>query len=189
MYGEEEIRQAIGRASEVVAGLAAQASAIGALGAAIVATLEAGRVVYTAGNGGSAAEALHLAEELSGRYQADRRALAGQSLVADSTALTCIANDYGFESIFSRQVEAFGRAGDLLVLFTTSGNSGNLIKAREAAVERGVRVACLSGRDGGQLAGQCDFEVIVNCEVTAHIQEAHQVILHQLLECVEAHYV
>lgn len=189
MYNTEHIRAAIEESASVIAGLTSIADAIAGLGSVIIDTLESGGAVLTAGNGGSAAEALHLAEELSGRYKADRRGLAGVSLVSDSTALTCIANDYGFDEIFARQVSAVGRPGDLLVLFTTSGNSTNLIRAREVASDKGIRVACLSGRDGGKLAGKCDVEIIVKSDSTEHIQEAHQVVMHQLLECVEDHYV
>ncbi len=151
----------------------------------VVDVLQSGGKVLTAGNGGSAAEAMHMAEELSGRYKADRRSLAAVSLVADGTALTCIGNDYGFESIFSRQVEGLGSAGDLLVLFSTSGSSDNISKALAAARVAGLRVLSILGRDGGDIKGLSDVEVIVPHWETAHIQEAHQVILHQMLELVE----
>ena len=155
--------------------------------ALLVGTLRAGGKVLAAGNGGSAAEAMHLAEELSGRYRADRRALPGLALCADGTAMTCIGNDFGFDDVFSRQVEAFGAAGDLLALFTTSGRSENLLRAARAARARGVRVLSFVGRGGGALAPLSDVALDVpDAEGSAHVQEAHQVLLHALLESVEA---
>ena len=155
--------------------------------AAALGALRAGRKVLAAGNGGSAAEAMHLAEELSGRYHADRRALPGLALCADGTALTCIGNDFGFADVFARQVEAFGAEGDVLALFTTSGNSENLLRAARAARARGVRVLAFAGRGGGALAPLSDVLLDVpDAGTSAHVQEAHQVLLHALLERVEA---
>ena len=153
----------------------------------VVGALRAGRKVLAAGNGGSAAEAMHLAEELSGRYHADRRALPGLALCADGTALTCIGNDFGFADVFARQVEAFGAEGDVLALFTTSGRSENLLRAARAARARGVRVLAFTGRGGGPLAPLADVLLDVpDADASAHVQEAHQVLLHALLEHVEA---
>ncbi len=152
----------------------------------LVATLRAGGKVLTAGNGGSAAEAMHMAEELSGRYKGNRRSLPGIALTADGTALTCIGNDYGFDEVFSRQVEGLGAPGDLLVLFSTSGRARNLSRALEAARSRGMRILALLGRDGGPLHGLADAEILAPGAATENIQEAHQVILHLLLEAVES---
>ena len=152
---------------------------------AMIAALKAGGKILTAGNGGSAAEALHMAEELVGRFRGDRISLPAVSLVADCTALTCIGNDYGFDHIFSRQVEGLGAEGDVLVVFSTSGQSENLNKAVEMATSKGVTTIALLGRDGGALAGKTDFEVVVNGQSTEHIQEAHQVVLHLILAEVE----
>jgi D-sedoheptulose 7-phosphate isomerase len=179
------MRAGIVESAGVVAGLAKDVRALDAMAGLLVATLERGGAVLTAGNGGSAAEAMHMAEELSGRYKSNRRALPGVALCADGTALTCIANDFGYESVFSRQVEALGRAGDTLVVFSTSGNSPCLVRAVESARRRRMRVAALLGRGGGALAGQADAELIVGSAVTARIQEAHQVVVHLLLEAVE----
>lgn len=151
----------------------------------LVSTLRAGGAVLTAGNGGSAAEAMHMAEELSGRYKADRPALPGLALTADGTALTCIANDFGYDAVFARQVEGLGRPGDLLVLFSTSGKAPNLSRALRQAHAKGLRVLSILGRDGGPLAGLADAEVTVPVQETEHVQEAHQVILHLLLGAVE----
>jgi len=149
-------------------------------------TLGQGGKVLTAGNGGSAADAMHMAEELTGRYRGDRRSLPGIALTADGTLLTCIANDYGYDEVFARQIEGLGRPGDLLVLFSTSGKARNLSRALETAQTIGLRVLALLGRDGGPLAGQADVEVIVPAQQTERIQEVHQIILHLLLEAVEA---
>jgi len=152
---------------------------------AIADALQEGGKVLTAGNGGSAADALHLAEELTGRYKNDRRALPAIALAADATALTCIGNDFGFDRIFSRQVEALGAPGDILVLFTSSGNSQNLILALEEAKARGVRTVALLGRGGGKLKGRADVEWIVPSASGARVQELHGWALHVILEVVE----
>src|SRR5476651_724194 len=148
--------------------------------------LLAGGKVLTAGNGGSAADALHLCEELVGRYKDNRRALPAISLAADGTTLTCIGNDYGFDRIFARQIEALGQPGDLLVLFTTSGNSPNLLLALEAARAQNMAAITLSGRGGGKLAGLADAEWIVTSAIGARVQELHSWALHVILEVVEA---
>lgn len=174
-------------AARAVASLARIAPAFEEAAALVVGALRAGRKVLAAGNGGSAAEAMHLAEELSGRYHADRRALPGLALCADGTALTCIGNDFGFADVFARQVEAFGAEGDVLALFTTSGNSENLLRAARAARARGVLVLAFAGRGGGALAPLSDVLLDVpDAATSAHVQEAHQVLLHALLERVEA---
>jgi D-sedoheptulose 7-phosphate isomerase len=152
----------------------------------VVAVLRKGNKILTAGNGGSAADALHMAEELVGRYRSNRRALPGICLAADATALTCIANDFGFDHIFSRQIEALGQAGDLLAVFSTSGQSSNLVKAAEAARSRGVKVLAFLGKDGGPLAQQADFCWIVPSQNTARIQELHTWAMHVILDGVEA---
>lgn len=154
----------------------------------LVGTLEAGGKVLAAGNGGSAAEAMHLAEELVGRFRNNRRSLPGVALTADGTALTCIGNDFGFDEVFSRQIEGLGAEGDLLVLFSTSGRAANLTRAVQAARTRRMRVLLILGRDGGPLAGRGDCELLVQCRDTERIQEAHQVLLHVLLEGVEQHF-
>ena len=151
----------------------------------LVDTLLQGGKVLTAGNGGSAAEAMHMAEELTGRYKANRRSLPGIALTADGTALTCIANDFGYDEVFARQVEGLGRPGDLLVLFSTSGAAPNLARAIVQARANGLRVLALLGRDGGPLAGLADVEIIVPAQRTERIQEVHQILLHLLLEAVE----
>jgi D-sedoheptulose 7-phosphate isomerase len=165
--------------------LAKQEDAFQRIAAAAVATLRAGGKVLACGNGGSAADAMHLAEELVGRYRSNRRSLPAVSLAADGTALTCIANDFGFEDVFSRQVEGLADKGDLLVCFSTSGNSPNILRALDAAKSKGAKSVALLGKDGGKARGKADFEIIVASSDTARIQEAHTLIVHALLEVIE----
>lgn len=152
-------------------------------------SLMAGKKLLAAGNGGSAADALHLCEELVGRYKNNRRAFPAICLSADGTALTCIGNDFGFEEIFARQVEALGEAGDVLVLFTSSGNSANQIKALQVAKSRDMQVVVLAGCGGGKLKGLADAEWIVPSKIGARVQELHSWALHVILEVVEARLV
>ncbi len=182
----DAITRRIEESAVLIAGLTAQAAVIQAAAELMVGALREGHTILTAGNGGSAAEALHMAEELTGRYRADRRALPGLSLCADVTALTCIGNDYGFDAVFSRQVEGHGRPGDVLVLFSTSGRAANLKAAAEAARARQIHVLGVLGRDGGALKALGDINLIVPGTATERIQEAHQVILHLLLDAVDA---
>ena len=140
--------------------------------------------VMTCGNGGSASDAMHLAEELIARFQKNRRALAAIAL-CDPTAITCAANDFGFEQIFSRQVEGLANAGDVLIVFTTSGNSPNVLRALEAAKKQGVRTAGFLGRDGGKAAAMCDIPIIVPAQTSARIQEGHKVLYHVLCAWVD----
>lgn len=152
----------------------------------IGAALHAGRKLLICGNGGSAADAQHLAAELTGRFETERRAYPAIALTTDSSALTAIGNDYGFDRVFSRQVEALAQPGDLLLVISTSGNSANLVTATEAAQTRGVRVIGLLGRDGGALGRSVDLPLVVGVPRTARIQEAHLVILHLLCTLFEA---
>ena len=154
----------------------------------LVQALESGGTVLTCGNGGSAAEALHLAEELSGRYRTNRPALRGLSLRADPTALTCIANDFGFDHVFARQVEALGRPGDLLVVFSTSGRSANLVRALHVARDRGLATLGLLGGEGGACLALCDHAVVVHGVDGAGVQEVHQMVMHMLCEACEARF-
>lgn len=155
-------------------------------GDAIISCLRKGNKLLTCGNGGSAADALHLSEELVGRYRVDRPPLPAICLNSDVTALTCIANDYGYDEIFARQVRALGKQGDLLVGFTTSGNSPNVLAAFRQAKGQGLETILLSGRDGGKARETCDHEIIVPTQTTARIQEVHTFILHQWLEVIDA---
>jgi len=165
--------------------LATQEDVFQQVAAAAVAALKSGGKVLTCGNGGSAADAMHLAEELVGRYRGNRRPLAAISLNADATMLSCIGNDYGFDEVFSRQVEGLANKDDLLVCFSTSGNSGNILRALEAAKSKGVKSVALLGKGGGKAKGKADLEMIIANTDSGRIQEAHTLILHALLEVIE----
>jgi len=171
--------------ASTIASLAAHVDDIAAIADSVVDSLRRGKKVLTAGNGGSAAEALHMSEELIGRFRGNRRALPAIALVADCTALTCIGNDFGFDEIFSRQIDGLAEPGDVLLLFSTSGTAENLSRALVRGRAAGMKTVCLLGRDGGALAGSGDLEIIVEADATERIQEAHQVILHLLLDAVE----
>jgi len=144
-----------------------------------------GNKLLTCGNGGSAADALHLSEELIGRYKVNRRPLPSLCLNADATAITCICNDYGYEQVFSRPLLALGSAGDVLVGFSTSGNSVNVIEAIKAASQKKITTILLTGRDGGIARSIADHSIIVPSETIARIQEIHTLILHQWLEILD----
>ena len=169
----------------VLALVANQAATVERIATQVRDALFAGGKLYTAGNGGSATDAQHLAEELIARYRKNRRALPAIALTADSSVLTCIGNDFGFESLFSRQVEALIGPGDILLVFSTSGNSPNIVAALRAAKERGGTTIALLGKDGGACRGLADYELIVASENTARIQEAHLQVLHYVCEVVE----
>lgn len=140
--------------------------------------------VLIAGNGGSACDAMHFAEEFTGRFHKDRKALPVISLT-DSSHITCVGNDYGFDEIFARGVEAYGQDNDLFIGISTSGNSQNIIKAFEKAKKLGMITFALLGKDGGKLKGKCDYELIVPGQTTDRIQEVHMLILHSIIEEVE----
>lgn len=151
----------------------------------LVDCLKAGGKVLSAGNGGSHCDAMHFAEELSGRYRDNRPAL-GALAISDPSHITCVGNDYGFEFIFSRQVEALGRAGDVFLGISTSGNSGNILAAAKAAKERGMKVILLMGKDGGKMKGLADAEIIVpHFGYADRIQEIHIKFIHALIDHVE----
>ena len=183
--GSEQIRAQLQSSADTILALDLQVEGIARSAALLIATLRQGGAVLTAGNGGSAAEAMHMAEELTGRFRSNRRSLPGISLNADGTLLTCIGNDFGFDAIFSRQIEGLGRSGDVLVLFSTSGHARNLRKALEVAKSRNMRVIGLLGRDGGNLAGASDIEILVQGPSTERIQEAQQVVMHIWLQAIE----
>lgn len=170
---------------ELFARLDALAPEVQAAGRLMAEALRRGRKIMFCGNGGSAADSQHLAAELTGRFIHDRRPLAAMALSTDSSALTCIGNDYSFAEVFSRQVEGLGQAGDVLVGISTSGRSANVIKAVEAARGRDMQVIGLLGRDGGALKALCDVAIVVPSPTTARIQEAHILIGHTLCGLIE----
>ena len=148
-------------------------------------SMSSGHKLMLCGNGGSAADSQHLAAEFTGRFIKDRKPLAALALSTDSSALTCIANDYSFEEVFYRQVVGLGAAGDCLLAISTSGNSRNVVRAVEAARSLRLRTIGLLGRDWGQLAKLCEVAIVVPSLSTARIQEAHIMIGHTLCGMVE----
>lgn len=161
------------------------AAPVQAAGCVASGALLAGHKLMFCGNGGSAADSQHLASELTGRFIKDRRPLAAMALSTDSSALTCIGNDYAFDEVFARQVAALGRSGDVLVAISTSGNSRNVVRAVEEARSAGMQVIGLLGREGGVLKAMCDVPIVVPSQVTARIQEAHILIGHTLCGLIE----
>lgn len=150
----------------------------------MVKTIQTGGRILSCGNGGSMCDSMHFVEELTGRYRKDRRPLAAMSM-GDASHITCVANDYGYEFIFSRHVEAWGRKGDVLLAISTSGNSQNVILAVEAAKKAGMSVIGLLGKTGGKLKAMVDYPIVVECDVTDRIQEVHIKIIHNFIEGIE----
>jgi D-sedoheptulose 7-phosphate isomerase len=151
----------------------------------VVETLKSGGKILLCGNGGSAADAQHIAAELTGRYKTERRGLAGIALTTDTSALTAIGNDYGYDAVFSRQAEALCNAGDLLIGISTSGNSKNVINAMNTAKELGAKTLALCGRDGGEMAKIANFSLVVPDSDTPRIQEMHILIGHILCQAID----
>ena len=152
----------------------------------ISAVLKSGGKLLIFGNGGSSADAQHIAGELVNRFLLERRALPALALATDGGVLTCIANDTGFENVFSRQIEALGREGDVCIAISTSGQSANIVLACEQARSQGIKVIGLLGRDGGKVAPLCDLALIVPSDDTQRIQETHNLIGHILCELIES---
>ena len=160
-------------------------------GEAMASAITSGKKVLSCGNGGSAADAQHFSAEMLNRFERERPGLAAIALTTDTSTLTAIANDYRFDEVFGKQIRALGLPGDILLAITTSGNSGNIVTAIEAAREKGMTVILLSGRDGGHAAGALgseDIEVRVPADSTARIQEVHLLVLHCLCNIVDRHY-
>ena len=143
-----------------------------------------GKKSLIAGNGGSNCDAMHFAEEFTGRFRKDRKALPSIS-ISDSSHITCVGNDYGFDFVFAKGVEAFGQEGDFFFGISTSGNSKNIIEAVKMAKEKKLKTVALLGKDGGKLKGVCDYEFIIPGETSDRIQEVHMMILHIIIEGVE----
>ncbi len=154
-------------------------------GLQIAESLAKGGTLLWCGNGGSAADSQHLAAEFVGRFKKDRKALRSIALTTDTSILTCIANDYSYEDIFSRQLEALARSGDVLVVISTSGNSENILRALNAAKELEIKTIALLGKDGGLAAAHADLAIVIPSDSTARIQEAHILIGHILCDLVE----
>ena len=151
----------------------------------IVDCLKNGNKILLAGNGGSATQASHIAAEFTGRYKLERKGLPAIALTTDLAVVTSIANDYGFDAVFEREIEALGNNGDILIALTTSGNSPNIIRAVEKAKKIKIKVIGLLGKDGGKIKNASDIEIIIPSDNTPRIQEAHLTILHIICELVE----
>ena len=161
------------------------AGTIAEIGRSMVESIRSGGKVVFLGNGGSAADAQHLAAEFTGHFVRERAPVAAMALSTDTSALTAIGNDYGFEHVFERQIRALGRKGDVCVAISTSGNSPNVLRAAETAREIGMRVIALTGRDGGKLARLAEMALVIPSDSTARIQECHITIGHILCEYVD----
>jgi D-sedoheptulose 7-phosphate isomerase len=158
---------------------------IEAIADAVVRALRAGKKVLWCGNGGSAAEAQHMAAELSGRFLRERPGLASEALSVNTSTITAVGNDYGFDRVFARQVEAFAQPGDVVIALTTSGNSPNVVLALESARQRGALAVAFTGNGGGRIAGAADLVLIGPDGYSAIVQEVHQVMAHILCDLVE----
>jgi D-sedoheptulose 7-phosphate isomerase len=161
---------------------------IAAAGEALAHALKAGKKVLSCGNGGSAADSQHFAAEMVGRFERERPGMPAISLTVDTSALTAIANDYDYDRVFSKQVEALGQAGDVLLGISTSGNSRNVVEAMKAAQARGMAVVALTGRDGGAMAKMLrpqDFHLNVAHARTMRVQEVHLLCIHSLCEVID----
>jgi len=186
MTGESQFQKALRDATGVYRSLEGLEPAVEQAGAWCAGVLAAGHKLLICGNGGSAAEAQHLAAELMCRYIDDRRPLAAVALNADTSLLTAVGNDYAYDQVFARQVRGLANAGDLLIVFTTSGNSPNILRALETARELQIRSIAFLGRGGGKAKDQADCALLVPHAVTARVQEAHQFLVHSLMDRIEA---
>ena len=167
-------------------GMAALLPAVRRVGEVLIAAYQADHFLYTFGNGGSAADAQHFTGEVIGHYKRDRRPLGAVTLSTDSTTMTCIANDYSYDDIFSRQVTALARTGDVVAAFTTSGKSPNIVSALAAAQARGATTVLFGGGDGGPALQFADHALIVPSSTTPRIQELHTFMLHVISEMIDA---
>jgi len=170
--------------ADVLPKLAKLEASLQRLGHAMLKCWQGRGKVLIAGNGGSAADAMHFAEELSVRFQKNRRALAAIAL-CDAPAITCAANDFGYDQVFARQIEALGNPGDVFVALSSSGNSTSIVKAIELARNRQLVTAAFLGKDGGRSRGLCDIELVVPSPRTARVQEAHKLLYHVLCEWID----
>ncbi|MFM2207263.1 MAG: hypothetical protein RL213_1238 [Bacteroidota bacterium] len=188
MDAHDLIRKNLREAADVLDGFLSQERNVAAVAKAAELMADAIRnngKVISCGNGGSMCDAMHFAEELSGRFRNDRRALPALS-VSDPSHITCVGNDYGFDQVFSRYVEAVGRKGDVLLAISTSGNSSNVLRAIEAARNAGMKIVGLTGKDGGMMAALCDVEIRApKSDYADRAQEIHIKVIHSLIQLIE----
>ena len=186
MKAEERVRRGLEELAALAGRVAAeQAGTVAAIAEKYAACVRAGGTLYFAGNGGSAADAQHIATEYVVRYETNRPAMRAVALSTDTSLLTACANDMGFDEVFARQVEALAKPPDVLVLHSTSGESPNVIRAAQAAKARGVPVVAFLGKGGGQLADLADISLVVPSDATPRIQELHLALEHTICEIVE----
>lgn len=185
----EIFTKAIAEHLAVVRELETQQALLESIARVLSNALQAGHKILWCGNGGSAADAQHFAAEIVGRYKRERRGLPSIALTTDSSIVTAIANDYGYDAVFSRQVEALGEAGDVLVGISTSGNSRNVVNALEMARGMGLIAVGFTGAGGGRMATLCDFLFAAGSHVTARVQEAHTLAGHMICDWVELDWV
>jgi D-sedoheptulose 7-phosphate isomerase len=181
----DDARAAVDEHVDLAARIAPLLGTAADIAQALIASYEKSGRVYTFGNGGSAADSLHFAEELVARFRRERRPLAAQSLAADPTVLTCIANDFDFDDLFARQVRAFVREGDVVIGFTTSGRSPNVVNALAVARELGALTVVFGGGTGMPAAGHADLALVAPSDSTARVQEMHVLLLHIVLDGVD----
>lgn len=189
MASVEEVRIAVRVTAvllDTMAGDAPLCEAASAAANTCIATLKAGGKILICGNGGSAADAQHWAGELVSRFHYDRPGLPAIALTTDSSILTAVGNDYGFERVFARQIEALGNEGDALLAISTSGNSPNILAALSAARQRGIATIGFTGRTGGKMADLCDICIRIPSESTPRIQEGHEVLGHAICAMIES---
>ncbi|MFQ5508918.1 MAG: SIS domain-containing protein [Leptospirillia bacterium] len=182
---KQQIETALDDHLSVMTALKGASDALESVAVALITSYRQGGKLLVFGNGGSAADAQHIAAELVGRFEAERAGLAAIALTTDTSALTAIANDFGYERIFARQVEALARPGDVAIGISTSGNSGNVVQGIERAREAGCVTVALTGKDGGKLGGIADHHINVPHHSTARVQEGHITLGHILCQLVE----
>ena len=179
----EQFTDALGRLDEGARGIIADIANI------LIDAFEQGRSVYICGNGGSAADAQHIAAEMVGRFHRDgRKALPCVAMTTDTSIITAVGNDFGFEDVFARQIEALGKPGDVLWVLSTSGKSPNIVKAANIAHERGMKIVAMTGGDGGRLSDLADVCFIAPADRTYLIQQIHQLAYHIICELVDKHF-
>ncbi len=188
MSNQEQIRRHFSEAHETLSKFLANEknfSLIEQAGSLMVAAIRSGNKIISCGNGGSMCDAMHFAEELSGRFRNDRKSLPAIS-ISDPSHISCVGNDYGFDFIFSRFIEGIGVKGDVLLGISTSGNSKNVLNAIDSAKKKGIKTICLTGKDGGKMAGLCDVEIRApHSPFADRAQEIHIKVIHSLIDFVE----
>ena len=181
----DEVARMLEESVKALAELGRHAETIAAIAEMVAGALRGGATLFLCGNGGSAAQCQHIAAEFTGRFRIDRHGFRAIALTTDTSALTAVANDYGFENVFSRQLEALAKAGDVLIGLSTSGGSKNVVRAFEEAAEIGVMTVAFVGPEGGELGGMADIRLAAPGEHTANVQECHITALHAMCDLVE----